>query len=370
MVALGSLALALAAFQTCMIVRNLRLYQAPEASSYAPPPMSVLIPARNEEGNLPGLLASLRGQLGVEFEVLVLDDNSTDDTLSIARAAAAGDSRFRALSAPSLPAGWVGKQHACHVLSTHAAHSQWLFLDADVVLTDQHALARISAHLERGEAAMQSSIPRQITVTWAEQLVIPLIHLVLLGFLPFWEMRRNRMPALGAACGQMVAVKAADYRAVGGHAAVRHRLHDATALAALFRQEGYGTDLFDSTALARCRMYTTATDVFEGFSKNATEGMARPLALPLWTFLLLGANLLPWIALCLQPGSQLAGAAVLCNLLASLLLMVRYRQSALAALGRPLGVSLFVLLQWMALLGKWVGRTATWKGRSYARAHG
>lgn len=362
----STIAFACALFQSAMIARNLNLYGAPAETTQGPP-LSVLIPARNEAANLPKLLESLSEQRGLEFEVVIADDDSRDETFAIARQAAAGDGRFRVFSAGPLPAGWAGKQHACHLLSEQARHSQWLFLDADVVLSDPHALAKISAHLQAGTAAMQSAIPRQVTGSWAEHLVVPLIHLVLLGYLPFWEMRRNRLPALGAACGQMVAVKAEPYREVGGHAAVRHRLHDATALAASLRRGGYLTDLFDATSLSRCRMYTRSSDVFEGFSKNATEGMARPLVLPLWTFLLLSANLLPLLSA--LRGAELAVYALVCNTLTYAALMQRFRQSPWGLLLRPLGVLVFILLQWQALLGKWVGRPSTWKGRSYQRIH-
>ena len=359
-------ALGCALFQSVMIARNLGLYHPPAAASTAPP-LSVLIPARDEAANLPGLLACLQEQKGLDFEVLVVDDDSSDETFAIAQEFAERDSRFHVFSAGPLPAGWAGKQHACHLLSERATHEGWVFLDADITLTDPYALARISAHLAAGAAAMQSAIPRQITGSWAEHMIVPLIHLVLLGYLPFWEMRRNLMPALGAACGQLVAVKASAYRAVGGHGAVRHRLHDATALAALLRKNGHQTDLFDATDLADCRMYRTASDVFSGFAKNATEGMARPRALPIWTFLLLGANVLPLLAW--GSGGELAVYALICSFLAQLSLMHRFRQSLWSLLLRPLAVLVFVLIQWQALAAKWLGRPSEWKGRRYARIH-
>ena len=150
---------------------------------------------------------------------------------------------------------------------------------------------------------------------------------------------------------------------------MRHRLHDATALAAHLRKEGHLTDLFDSTTLADCRMYENAKDVFLGFAKNATEGMARPFLLPLWTFLLLSANVLPWVLALTSTATPILATAQLLNLAVYLALMVRYRQSALGALTRPAGVLLFVAIQWLALMGKWVGWKASWKGRAYDRIY-
>lgn len=362
--------LGLALFQALMVIRNLGLYSVPApAEREFDEGLSVLIPARNEEENVERLLRSLMEQKECLFEVIVLDDDSTDNTASVVREFSRQDSRVSLLSGPTLPAGWAGKQHACHLLAGKARYDYWLYLDADVVLTDPQALARIGHHLHQSPSALLSSVPRQITETWAEQMVIPLIHLVLLGFLPFWEMRRNRMPALGAACGQLVAIKRWPYQESGGHLAVKHRLHDATALAANFRRHGYLTDLFDSTPLARCRMYRSPAEVFRGFAKNATEGMAQPQVLPLWTALLLGANVLPWAGVAwwgLQP-ALLAAQAL--NLFVYVSLMRRYRQNLLGALTRPAGVLIFVAIQWLALVGKWVGWKATWKGRSYERLY-
>lgn len=365
-------ALGLSLFQGFMVSKNLSLYQPPKElgeGEVFSQGLSVLIPARDEERNLEALLASLAEQTHCTFEVVVLDDSSQDRTFDIAQSFAERDERFKVVKAPPLPDGWAGKQHACHQLSEVASYQSWLFVDADVVFTDRQALAQIGHHLSRSEFGMLSSIPRQITETWAEQMIIPLIHLVLLGFMPFWEMRRNRMPALGAACGQLVAVTRESYLASGGHQAIRHRLHDATALAVNMRKNGMLTDLFDSTTLADCRMYHSARDVFLGFTKNATEGMAQPFILPLWTALLLGANVLPWFLGWVQGASWAIGVAQLANLAVYVALMKRYRQSAAGTLLRPAGVLIFVAIQWVALVGKWVGWKASWKGRVYDRLY-
>lgn len=365
---LGYVALGLSGFQAAMVWRNLNLYLPPTKAVGGAPPISILVPVRDEEENLPSLLESLREQRGVEWELVLVDDGSGDDTLLIARSAMARDARIRVFEAPTLPEGWAGKQHACYIASCQAVHDHWLFLDADVRLTDPLCLVRISSMLAgQTEMAMTSGLPRQRTVGWAEQTVIPLIHLVLLGFLPFWEMRRNRLPALGAACGQMIAIQAEAYRRTGGHSAVRHRLHDATALAALFRNNGYLTDMFDATGLADCRMYRRSRDVWDGFSKNATEGMAQPHLLPIWTVLLLGANLLP-LLLALS-GSRLGLLALFLDLVVYLALRQRFQQTLLGALSRPFGVLTLIVIQWWALLDKWRGGSAVWKGRAYQPRH-
>ena len=355
-----------------MVARNLTLYTHPgqlNQGQFFEEGISVLIPARNEEHNLGTLLSSLLEQRDCRFEIVVLDDNSEDSTYSIARSFSENDGRVRVIRSQPLPEGWAGKQFACHQLSQEARFDHWIFVDSDVVFTDVQALARMAFHLKNSPAGMLSSVPRQLTGTWAEQLIIPIIHQVLLGFLPFWEMRRNCMPALGAACGQLVAVKREAYLRSGGHLAVKHRLHDATALAALMREKKILTDLFDSTELASCRMYRNSRDVFLGFAKNATEGMAQPILLPLWTILLLGANVWPWVCGLVQGWTPELVLAGILNMSVFAVLMRRYRHSLLGAVARPAGVLTFVAIQWIALIGKWVGWRATWKGRSYERLY-
>ena len=156
-------------------------------------------------------LSSVLANRGIEFEVIVLNDHSEDVTAEIVQLIALRDSRVRLESAPPLPTGWCGKQHACHVLSRLSRHSLLVFMDADVRLAPD-ALARMSRFMTQrsGDAkskataplGLASGVPRQITGTLSEKLLLPLIHFVLLGFLPIWRMRRCTRPAYGAGCGQ------------------------------------------------------------------------------------------------------------------------------------------------------------------------
>jgi len=342
--------------------------------------LSVLIPARNESANIRGALTSVLANHGAKFEVIVLDDHSSDDTSAIVREFAACDTRVRLEQAPPLPSGWCGKQHACHVLAQHANHSLLVFMDADVRLSPD-ALARMSGFMTRDRVldcggptplapALASGVPRQLTGTFLEKLLIPLIHFVLLGFLPVWRMRRCNQPAYGAGCGQLFIARANAYHAMGGHAAIRDSLHDGLKLPRAFRRAGYPTDLFDATDIATCRMYRNAQEVVDGLTKNAHEGLAAPAQIGPWTVLLFGGQVLPWLLLA---GSHwlnnatlllaLAGAGL--TLLPRLLAAWRFQQSWLGALLHPVGVWLFLAIQWRAFRRSFRHQPQTWKGRSY-----
>jgi len=365
-------ALALALLPAVMTAMNLAFFRVPPPDRPAPPPkVSLLIPARDEEKNIGDALRAALASEGVELEVVVLDDDSTDRTAAIVAACAQEDARLRLVAAPPLPRGWCGKQHACHFLAGHARHPLLVFIDADVRLAPD-TLMRIAGLLECQGIDLASGFPQQQTRTLPEALVVPLIHVLLLGYLPIWLARRSRHPAFGAGCGQLMAVRRDAYLRAGGHAAIRGSRHDGLMLPRAFRQAGCTTDLFDATGLARCRMYRGGREVWQGFAKNATEGMAKPVALPVWTVLLGGGHVLPFLLLLpalaasswpAVAASAFAGACVYATRVA---LALRFRQSWLGALLHPLGMALLLVLQWNALVAALRGRPAVWRGRAYS----
>jgi len=378
-------ALVLAAIPALMFLWNLPQLKplrrhAGQAFQAAPQPISVLIPARNESANVRGALTSVLENRGSEFEVIVLDDHSEDDTAAIVQEFAAWDPRVRLVSAPPLPAGWCGKQHACHVLSQHANHPLLLFMDADVRLAPD-ALARVGAFISTdpltdrqarsaNSPALASGVPRQLTATLLEKMLIPLIHFVLLGFLPIWRMRRCTKPAYGAGCGQLFIARANAYRAAGGHASIRDSLHDGLTLPRAFRRAGFKTDLFDASDVATCRMYRSSNEVVDGLVKNAHEGLAAPAQIGPWTLLLFGGQVLPWILLLSTvwidgESVQLVLVGALLTLLPRALAAWRFRQSWLGVALHPVSVATFLAIQWRAFFQSFKNRPQTWKGRSY-----
>ncbi len=355
----------LALFPAALFLQNLRRFAPLPKPAQTRPACSVLIPARDEEANLAAALGSLLPSTGVELEVIVLDDGSTDRTAALVREFARADPRVRLATAPPLPAGWCGKNFACQQLAGLARHPLLIFMDADVRVSTPESLARLAAFVERSGAALVSGVPRQETRGLLEQLIIPLIHFVLLGFLPLRRMRAGTDPRFAAACGQILAVRRAAYDQAGGHAAIAQRIHDAVALTRAVRAHGFATDLFDATDSFHCRMYHRASEVWHGFAKNAHEGLASPRLILPATLLLLGGQVLPFLLLAVAP-SPLAFAGVIAALIPRLAGVARYRQPLLGALLHPLGVTLLVAIQWFAFARSLRRQPAVWKGRAYA----
>lgn len=371
-VALALVALVMAVFPAIMITANLREYRRPAGRGrrIELPRASVLIPARNEADKIERTLAAVRASRGVDFEILVMDDSSEDQTAQIVKAISAEDPRVQLLTAPELPADWCGKQHACWNLAQAADSERLVFLDADVTLAPD-ALASMLAQLEVTDVELLSGFPRQITGTFLERLLIPLIHFVLLGFLPIARMRQSRQPAYAAGCGQLMVARRRAYFEAGGHRAIRASRHDGIQLPRAFRRAGLMTDLFDATGVATCRMYRSAGEVWNGLAKNATEGMAAPAAIVPWTLVLSIGQVLP--ALLFVGGlfgqvpataAVLGGAAFAVSLLSRFALGHRFEQSLLGAWLHPIGVLTLVLIQWHSLAGKLAGRSVAWKGRT------
>ncbi|HYG60998.1 MAG TPA: glycosyltransferase, partial [Thermoanaerobaculia bacterium] len=242
--------------------------------------------------------------------------------------------------------------------------------DADVRLTPG-GLARGTAFLKASGAGLVSGFPRQETETLLERMLIPLMHFVLLGFLPMARMRRSTHPAYGAGCGQLFFARRDAYERAGGHSAIAASLHDGIALPRAFRRAGFATDLFDATDAASCRMYTNAGEVWRGLAKNAVEGVASPgKILPVTALLLTGQVLPPLLLLpALIKGDAVALGASLAGTLAVYLPRLaaarRFRQPLDGALLHPVSILLFLAIQWTALTRHLLGRPAAWKGRSY-----
>ncbi len=366
--------LALVLLPAVVILGNVRQFRRlpPRSSGDHPVGVSVLIPARNEQEHLADAVRSVLANRQVELELIVLDDGSTDRTPHIVGQLAEEDRRVRLVAGRPLPDGWCGKQHACCQLAELAGRDVLVWMDADVRLAPD-ALVRMLDCLDAEDAALISGFPKQQVGSVGEALLVPLIHVILLGYLPIHRMRRGTDPRFAAGCGQLMMARAEPYWAIGGHKAIKASMHDGITLARTFRQAGYRTDLFDATDLAVCRMYRGLGETWRGLLKNATEGMATPIGLPIWSVLLFGGFVMPWIMFLCWLGGLLGttsawttGPIILAATLAagtSLLFRRWLGHPWTAVAGRPVGVLLLLVIQWQALIERSIGRPSRWKGR-------
>jgi chlorobactene glucosyltransferase len=249
------------------------------------PKVSLLVPMRDEEANASECLASLLAQDYPNFEVLVYEEGSRDRTREIL--SSVSDRRLQILPGREPPPGWLGKSWACQELAKQASGDLLLFVDADVRL-DPRALATTTAKLEKGNLDFLSVLPRQVTHTLGELLVISIIPWSLASFFPLLAAQFLHKPGLSATVGQFLLVRRSSYEALGGHAAVRDQIVEDLTLARLATQAGLRLRLYLGGMLVSCRMYHGLRAAVAGLSKNLYPVFGRRLGLFVfvWTWIL------------------------------------------------------------------------------------
>ena len=360
-----------------MHLKNLREFQVTRREPFpSPQSVSVLIPARNEEANLPSTLGCILDSKNVNLEVIVLDDNSSDRTAAIVSALAEKHRNLRIVTSQPLPEEWNGKQHACWQLAHEARFENMLFLDADVRLQSD-ALARLCAQFELNEAKLISGFPNQEMGSISEQMLIPMMYYLLLGYLPIPLMRTDISPEYGAGCGQLFFTDRTSYFACGGHRSIQQTRHDGLQLPRSYRRSGMLTDVIDASDIASVRMYRGVRETMNGLLKNADEGIANRKLLGIFSLLLLGAAPLPiagfahaiyhgWFGLdrMYVAGALLFALSTLLSFVPRLLIATRFRHSLLGVLLHPISILWFLSLQWIAFLRSQMGLSRpSWRGR-------
>ncbi len=239
--------------------------------SHSPQPIvSVIVPARNEEANLGACLESLIAQTNVGFEIIVVDDGSTDRTREIAQSC----DGVRVISPGVLPAGWTGKNNAV-VAGEKASSGDWmLFTDADTVHR-VGSLARALDEARREQADLLSYSPEQTVETFAERAVMPVIFSELAAEYPLRKISEQATDKV-AANGQYILVKRAAYDAVGGHAAVATTILEDVALAQRFQDAGHRVFFRYGGHAVSTRMYRSWPQLREGWTKNLALLFSNP----------------------------------------------------------------------------------------------
>lgn len=231
------------------------------------PLVSVLIPARNEEFTIGRLLDDLKELKYNNLEILVYDDESTDQTRSVIMDKSLLDKRIRYLQGKVLLPGWLGKNHACHQLAKASKGGYLMFLDADVRVIPQLFTDSI-AFMEKQDLDLLSLFPVQKMNTLGEWLTVPLMNRILLGNLPLMLVRKSRLPDFAAANGQFMMFKAEAYKKHWFHKQVNDEKVEDIRIIRLMKLSKYKVQTLLSAGQVSCRMYSGFADGLNGFSKN------------------------------------------------------------------------------------------------------
>ena len=251
------------------LILNLRSLRKPHSDSKIPEPapfISILIPARNEEPNIETCLESLQRQDYPNFEILVLDDNSSDSTANIVARIAAGDERIQLITGELLPEGWAGKPFACYQLAKRARGSWLLFVDADTIHAPQMLRSVLSLTLEL-KPSLLSGFPRQLATSLPQKIAIPVLYFVILSWLPLWWLQRSKVPKPSLAIGQFLLFPKEEYWRIGGHKAVKSRILEDVWLGVEVNRHGGRNVAVDLSPVVSCHMYRSLGLMWEGFIK-------------------------------------------------------------------------------------------------------
>lgn len=288
------------------------------------PRISVLLPARNEEASLGNLLEGLRCEPYSDFEVLVYDDASTDETASLALSFEQKIPGFRLIKgAGEPPAGWLGKNFACHQLALQAKGEYLLFLDADV-LVEPGFLSDLISHSLNHNLHLLSLFPVQKMHTPGERLLVPLMNRILVSMLPLVLTRVSRKPSLSAANGQVMLFRGDTYREHMFHQAVKGRAIEDIRIFRMMKQLRLRSQTLLSGGQVSCRMYHGYSEALTGFSKNIFQFFGGSVAITLLYALF---TTFGWIPVVMSADLRLIGLWVFLALLTNLVTSSLSRQS-------------------------------------------
>lgn len=343
--------------------------------------LSVILPARNEELALPECLASLIAQselgfaLGSQWELIVVDDESTDGTAQIAAQAAAGNAGVTVIQPPALDlsehGGFTGKNNACWAGAQQARGRWLLFTDADTI-HESGDLSRSLREAEKYSVALLSYSPRQIVTGFWQRAVMPLVFSELSSVYPPKQVN-DPLKRIAAANGQFILVEHEAYFAVGGHRGVGPEVLEDVALANRIKRSTNKIRFRYAPDALATRMYRTVPEMIEGWTKNLALLFPRPIYLALWSILDLVLFFgVPWLAFTMPFLVTWQRAALLIVWLRTLWRFYgRIARSNFPAFDCAIsiaGIPLFVYLLIRSFVDHRIKKSVQWKDRSYRSA--
>ena len=360
------------------LVLNLRYLKIPQPDSKITEPaplVSVLIPARDEESNIANCLESLQKQDYPNYEVLVLNDNSTDNTAAIVKRLAAADDRIKLFSGEPLPKDWAGKPFACYQLAKKAKGSWLLFVDADSIHAPDMLRSVIAQAIEL-KVSLLSGFPRQLGNNLAQKIAIPVIYFILMSWLPLWWLQRSGENRPSLAIGQFLLFPTDEYWRIGGHEAVKSRILEDVWIGVEINKNGGRHVAVDLSAVVSCNMYRNLGEMWEGFLKwmysVAVLSTAALLGLIIAGYIFFLAPFYWFINELFITDATLALRAIITSQVVVIMVMRwlvdnKFREPAISTALHPIGFSFLFVSVVYATVRKILGMGVRWKNRLYSR---
>ena len=321
--------------------------------------VSVLIPARNEDKNIGNLLRSLQRQNYSALEIIVFNDQSSDNTSEIVDEFSKKDQRISLINSTHLPPGWMGKNYACHKLAQKASGEYFLFLDADVIIS-HNIIAETISYAEKHQLGLLTIFPKQILKSWGEYLTVPSMNFILLSLLPLVLVQKSKFPSLAAANGQFMFFEAKTYTEILPHKTLKNEKVEDIKTARLFKKQQKKVACLTGNNSITCRMYHSFKEAVNGFSKNVLMffGNSPLLAIAVWLLNTFGFVI---IALFLPPANLLIYFLVLLGI--HVLISEISEQNIVKNLALAFPQKLIIGLLIYKAIRNSFKKTEKWKGR-------
>jgi chlorobactene glucosyltransferase len=252
------------------------------------PMVSILIPVRNEEQNIAPCLDSLLKQDYPNYEILVIDDGSTDLTWKILKKYEKNNKRIRVYRGKPLAPGWVGKLFACQQLIEEASGEYLMFTDADTIHS-RESISWAITNLFRHKADFMSAYLHQLIGSLGEALVVPAIYIMTTLLMPLWKIPQKNNPFFSFAIGQFMFCRKESLLAIGGYNSFKDSLVDDMSMARAMKEHGYKTIFIDGKNYIACRMYRSFKCAFKGFSRSMFGALHQSLLTLVVLFLIVVA---------------------------------------------------------------------------------
>ncbi|MDR2842295.1 MAG: glycosyltransferase [Spirochaetaceae bacterium] len=332
------------------------------------PMVTILVPARNEEKNIAQCITLLQNQTYKNYEILVIDDNSSDRTWDIMKSIVEKDSRVHVYQGKPLPPDWYGKPFALSQLCEHAKGDILLFTDADT----RHSPTSVSwavTNLVKSKADLVSGYIGQELLTLGEITTVPVMFFLTGFVIPMFLNRYVKSGYFSAAIGQYIVLKKSVFKATGGFEAFKKKTSEDIYMSRHIKESGYRTEFLDLGKQVRCRMYEGYVAGIQGIGKNIFDFLGKNpilafvVALAIFVFFILP---FPLVFVLAAIGSKYFVHCLVINILSTLTWLILFAGRGIKWYGAFLWPALYFNLEFMALWS-WFrsasGKGFTWKGR-------
>lgn len=327
--------------------------------------VSILVPARNEEEKIQGCVESLLKQDYKNIEIIVLDDNSSDETFNLLKSFQ--DNRLKIIkSDEEPPLGWMGKNWACYRLYIASSGDILIFVDADTYLSSD-AVSTMVGTMQSNNLDFITGIPREEVYTFGEKITVPFMNFSVLSIFPvFLGLISKYFYFFLFGNGQYMMFKRESYEKIHGHESVKGEVVEDIALSKEAKKNGLKVGIFNLSGLVSCRMYKNFKEAFFGFSKSYTALFDFRLipSLFVWAWMIV-ITIFPIFNAILSKDSSIrffSIASIFVTLLVWMITSIKFNLPKIILILSPLITLVNSLIGFVSMFLLLTGRSL-WKGR-------